>query len=115
MTARDLNRLECGRIVAGVRKLWPLVDDGVWAGGVEAVWPPVFDEQRYAVRVGRVRGWLVMIEPMLVNDRLALAVPDDLSGYSHGWCYPKGGAAGTAVALWRARSLASIGALILTS
>lgn len=80
-----------------------LVDDGRWVGGIEAVWPPVYDEQRWTVTIGRLRGWLVQVAPMFYNDRLLLSPEKDFTGcYDHAWCYPKGGPAVFACALWQA-------------
>ena len=45
-------------------------------------------------------GWWVQVHPMLYGDRVVLTPKRSPLVYDYGWCYPKGGAAGIAVALW---------------
>lgn len=52
------------------------------------------------VTIGRWGGYLVQILPMLFNDRLVLTPEDAPMSYDYGWCYPKGGAAFLAAAVW---------------
>lgn len=45
--------------------------------------------------------WIVMVTPMMFNDRICLASRDEWeTGYSAGFCYDKGGAAGLAALAW---------------
>jgi hypothetical protein len=52
------------------------------------------------VHVREHNGWKIQIIPMIFNDRLVLSAPDDVFGYSHGWCFDKGGAAILAALAW---------------
>lgn len=78
-----------------------MIDDGRWPGGMRAVWPPEFDGQRWCVPLGEFRGWVACVTPMLYSDRLTLSAVDDVTGYQHGWCYPKGLQAALAAVSWR--------------
>jgi hypothetical protein len=45
--------------------------------------------------------WVVMVTPMIFNDRICLATRSDWrTGYVAGFCYDKGGAAGLAALAW---------------
>lgn len=77
-----------------------LIEDGRWPGGIEAIWPPVWDEQRASVQVGRFGPWVVQLVNTFFNYRLVLSHHDDVTGYTHGWCYPKGPGALLAVLTW---------------
>jgi hypothetical protein len=92
---------EGGGLLAAPAGVEMLIDDGVWLGGIEAVWPARLHDN-LALTIGRWGGWLVQVMPVLYNDRLVLtpqAAPD--TAFDHGWCYPKGGAAVLAAAIWR--------------
>jgi hypothetical protein len=100
--AGRLARVACESLLIGLRHMEPLIDEhGFWPGGMAVVWPPVFDEARWAVPLGWLRGWLVAVTPMIYTDRLTLGNPHDVAGYEHGWCYPKGMAAVSAAVRWR--------------
>lgn len=45
--------------------------------------------------------WIVAVVPMIYNDRVVLMRHHEWrTGWSAGWCYDKGGAAGLAAAVW---------------
>jgi hypothetical protein len=45
--------------------------------------------------------WIVSVTPMIFNDRVCLASHRDWPwGYTAGWCYDKGAAAGLAAQAW---------------
>lgn len=50
--------------------------------------------------IGYYGGWAVKITAMIFNDRLVLSDESPLGGPRYGWCFPKGGAAHLAAAVW---------------
>jgi hypothetical protein len=61
---------------------------------------PRWDDQRRAWLVRETEHFEVCVVPMIYNDRLTVAPLGDWSGYSHGWCYDKGGTAFLAALAW---------------
>lgn len=96
----ELNRQMVKPLLFYAASFEAMIEDGRWPGGLLATWPPVHDEQRFAVQLGRWRNWLVMVEPKIFNHRVVLWPDDDVSGYDHGWCYPDPLRALLAVSLW---------------
>lgn len=44
--------------------------------------------------------WLVVVTPMIFNDRVVLAPHDWYGGFTAGWCYDKGPGAMLAALVW---------------
>lgn len=68
----------------------------------ELAWEPlpVTVDAYGAVTVGRWGGYLLQILSMIYNDRVVLSPERSPCGYDHGWCYPRGLGAISALLCW---------------
>lgn len=70
-----------------------------WAAGERDY--PYFDEQIESMVYGHYGSWMVSVTPQMFNDRILLTSRETYPrGWTAGFCYDKGPAAGLAAALW---------------